>query len=183
MDDFERCYKYINFIGFDLHIDNFENRIKIQKLAYLFANLFDLDELLESYNYYIRGPYSPKLAKYYYDNRNKARSKKIEPDPEVKSELERINFLKDLSAEDLEVMASLLFLERKYNLDENKAEQKLKEQKPYLSIEEIWRGSQLLKRAMLKPQEAKRIMNKLKQENEKWDSASTQDSNSFEKHR
>jgi uncharacterized protein YwgA len=183
MDDFEKCDEYINFIGSDLHIDNFEKRIKVQKLAYLFANLFNLEKLLESFNYYIRGPYSPQWAKYYYDNKGAARTEKTELDAEVKGELERVGFVKDLSAEDLEIMASLLFIEKMYNLDEDRAEQKLKEQKPYLSMEKIWRGSQLLKRFMLKPMEAKKIIGKLKQETEKWDEASAQDFDSFDEHR
>jgi uncharacterized protein YwgA len=181
MNDFERCNEYINFIGSDLHIDNFEKRIKVQKLAYLFANLFNLEALLKSFNYYIRGPYSPQWAKYYYDNRV-ARTGKAELDSEIKKELERIRFVKDLSAEDLEIMASLLFIEKQDNLDEDRAEQKLKEQKPYLPIEKIWRGSQLLKRFMLKPTEAKKIMSELKQDTEKWDEASAKDFDSFDKH-
>ena len=54
-----------NKVGFTFNINNFDHRIKLQKYVFL-AKEFGWNHSYH-YNIYLRGPYSSKLAKDYYD--------------------------------------------------------------------------------------------------------------------
>lgn len=97
---------------------NFSNRMCIQKIVYL-MKFFDLD-LDYSYNWHIRGPYSPRLTKEIYE--------KEELKPEIRliyyKSKEKENKFKELiefignqryECGYLEIMASLLYQSERYD--------------------------------------------------------------------
>lgn len=179
MNEFETYNECLDFLEINLEINNFSSRIKIQKLAYLMNNLFKwkLDNL---FNYYVKGPYSHKLAIYYYSQECKSRHHTYSKlSDKTKAELKRISFIKDLTPLQLEAMASLLWLKNEKHMYENEAEKKLMELKPYLGIKRIWRGSQLLKKFLLTNKEAADLMLDFKEEFEDWDKASEEESDKF----
>jgi len=56
---------YLNYLGEDLKIDDFDDRIKIQKLV-MIGESAGINIGKYSFNLYHKGPYSPDLATTYY---------------------------------------------------------------------------------------------------------------------
>lgn len=110
------------------NMSGFENRLYYQKLIFLLNELSD--ELNYNYNWYIRGPYSPDLTKdlFYIDelwNHNRPFlymiNKKNSFNRTIDNAIDNLNFLKssfnnmfnrDWEATDLEILSSLLFIDR-----------------------------------------------------------------------
>ncbi len=160
---------YLNALGITIDSSSFESRVKAQKLAYILQHI--LGSRLYAFNFYIKGPYSPELAKDYFEKKEdfKNGNSSYKPSKEEYGELERIKpIIGRLSVEDLEIIASLLFLEKVAGLDENKAEAELKRIKPHLRIEEIWRGNNTLKELLLTEKAREALMKPLEAEMEGW---------------
>ena len=172
---------YLNLLEVKIDSDKFEYRIKAQKLAYIIQKLVG-KPLYGDFNFYIRGPYSRELAKEYFNYKDdfvKGRSD-LELTNEEKDEIKQaLPLLKELSQKELEIVASLLYLKEK-GFDENHAEIKLKELKPHLKPEEIWRGSNMIKKLFLTEKLRAIIMNSLEKETEEWDSISDESLRKFE---
>lgn len=107
MERKENLAKIVNSlkkVGFDFKVNYFNNRLKLQKYIFLLRR-YGID-LGYSYNYYIRGPYSPELADDYYNL------------PEVDGELELpedfLRLIKDKSERWLELASSLVMVFEKY---------------------------------------------------------------------
>jgi len=62
----EELIAYLNLLGIRINNDSFESRMKAQKLAYIIQSL--LGKHLYSFNFYVRGPYSPDLARDYFEH-------------------------------------------------------------------------------------------------------------------
>ncbi len=131
----EKLAVFLNKLGFLTETDNkkefnmsvFANRLFYQKLIYLIQK--KTNELDYYFNWYIRGPYSPDLAKDLYNinelwSKNRAFLKKlIERHIQNKSIDEVVNsinnfestfkekFRHEWNPEDLEILASLIFIE------------------------------------------------------------------------
>ncbi len=172
---------YLNLLDVKIDSDKFEYRIKAQKLAYIIQKLIG-KTLYADFNFYIRGPYSRELAKEYFDYkddfanvRNATQLSKEETD-ELK---QAIPILRELNQRELEIIASLLWLKDK-GLDENQAENKLHELKPHLKLEDIWTGSNTIKKLFLTEKLRVAIMNSLEKETEEWDSISNEGLRKFE---
>lgn len=106
----------------------FKNRLYYQKLIFFLNELSD--DLNYNYNWYIRGPYSPDLTKdlFYIDelwNHNRSFiymiNKKNIHDMNINSAIDNFNTLKssfkdvfnrDWNATDLEILSSLLFIDK-----------------------------------------------------------------------
>lgn len=172
---------YLNLLGVKIDSRNFEDRIKAQKLAYIMQKL--LGKQLYDFNFYVRGPYSHELAVEYFDYRNdfvngNSDYKVIKTDYE---ELERVkSLLNSLNQNDLEIVASLLYLRKEKSLDENKAELELESRKPHLKEEDIWRGTNIIKKLFLTDKLRVALMNSLQNELEEWDGLSNESLQRFE---
>ena len=79
--------------------------------------------------------------------------------------------LSNMSSDELEIVAGLLFLMQEKGLDENEAELKLRELKPQLKLEDIWRGTNTIKKLFLTSELRDKIMSELKDELDAWDTA------------
>jgi len=180
-NEFERILAYAELLGITVSAGSFSERIKLQKLGYLLGAI--VKKTYGDFHFYVRGPYSRSLASDYYSMSlvvKKPGTSEISSD-EKKELLRLAPLLSKLSTRELEIIASLLWLKNNEKLDENAAEIRLKEIKSYLDIKDIWRGSQILKAILLKPEEFKRIMESMKDELEMWDKASAKDLEEFTK--
>ena len=102
------------------------------------------------------------------------------PGREEREELKQaMPLLKDLNQRQLEIVASLLWLKER-GLDENQAENKLYELKPHLKMEEIWIGSNIIKKLFLTEKLRVAIMSSLEKEREDWDKVSNESLHKFE---
>ncbi|MEM0148912.1 MAG: hypothetical protein QW346_01460 [Candidatus Micrarchaeaceae archaeon] len=173
---------YLNVLGVRIDSNSFASRVKAQKLAYIIQEIID-KHLYTDFNFYIRGPYSRELAREYFDSRDdfvngNSDYKVVNEEYE---ELERVKpLLSSLNQNDLEIVASLLFLRKERGLDENQAETQLLERKPHLKIEDIWRGSTIIKKLFLTEKLRNAIMAQSKKEIEEWDSLSNESLKKFE---
>ncbi|MCL5101990.1 MAG: hypothetical protein M1544_01370 [Candidatus Marsarchaeota archaeon] len=171
----EEFIAYLNLLGIKIDSSNFEHRIKAQKLAYIIQKLVG-KELYPDFNFYIKGPYSPELAKEYFDRKEdfaNGSSKKKLSEGDINKLSHAIQLLKRLDPKELEVVASLLWLKEK-GFDETQSENKLHELKPYLKMEEIWKGSNTLKKLLLNEKLRASIMDSLKNETRDWDKLSNE---------
>ena len=173
---------YLNLLDVKIDSGSFASRIKAQKLAYIIQKLIN-ETLYEDFNFYIRGPYSHSLAQEYfvYHNEFAEGDSNYKPTKNESEEIERVKPLLDsLSQTDLEIVASLLFLKKDKGINENDAELKLKELKQHLKIEDIWRGSNTIKRLFLTEKLRVAIMNSLEKEMEEWNGLSNEGLRKFE---
>ncbi len=176
-NEFELYNASLDFLGIKFDKNTFQDRIKLQKIAYLLGKVFKW-KFINNFNFYIRGPYSTELTAYYYSKEHTLQTN-VSITDKMKNRLKSLYFLKDLSVEMLEIIASLDYLQQKNKeLDEEVIEEQLKNIKPYLDIKKIWRGTQLLKQFKLTKEDAVINMEDLKEELDGWDKASSED---FEK--
>ena len=95
---------------FDFNINNFDSRIRLQKYVYLlshFTNMFRY-----GYNSYLRGPYSPSLARDYYRLDEVNINDYIEVHPDF------LNLVEEKTTRWLELASTILMLKKRYNDDE-----------------------------------------------------------------
>jgi uncharacterized protein YwgA len=176
----EKFIAYLNLLDVKIDSDKFEYRIKAQKLAYIIQKLVG-KTMYSDFSFYIRGPYSRELAKEYFDYKEdfvKGRSDSELTNEEKERIKQAMPLLKELSQRELEIVASLLYLKEK-GFDENQAEIKLKELKPHLKPEEIWRGSNTIKKLFLTEKLRATIMSSFEKETEEWDSISNESLQKF----
>jgi len=169
----EKLIAYLNLLGIRISSDSFESRMKAQKLAYIIQNL--LGKRLYQFNFYVRGPYSPELARDYFEHASDFAGGKssYEPSSDEREKLEHAKtFLSNMGLSEFEIVAGLLFLMQEKGLNENDAELKLHELKPQLKLEDIWRGTNTIKKLFLTSELRDKIMNELKKELDAWDAAS-----------
>jgi len=112
--------KILNLLGIEsIDMDNFDNRLKYQKLIYLVQN--SGLSLGYGYNWYVRGPYSPPLTQdlFEIDKNNQIFESGKRLDLQNEQEIvKRIETIKDLlgknieNSEFLEVLASLIYLKK-----------------------------------------------------------------------
>ncbi len=108
MERREKLAKIVNSlrrkVDFDFKVNYFNNRLKLQKYVFLLRR-YGID-LGYSYNYYIRGPYSPELADDYYNLPN------IEEEIELPEDF--LKLIKNKSERWLELASSLVMVFEKY---------------------------------------------------------------------
>ena len=177
----KRLIAYLNVLGVKIDKNLFASRIKAQKMAYILQKLLDT-ALYADFNFYIKGPYSRKLALEYFANSDdfaigKSSYRLTKPEAEG---LEKVKpLLSGLSIIDLEIIASLLDLRMEMHLDEEEAEKTLHERKPYLRLGDIWRGTNTIKKLFLTDQLREKLMKSLKGEMKDWDELSNEGLNKF----
>lgn len=176
-----RLITYLNALGISIDKDIFESRIKAQKMAYILQTVLDT-KLYEDFNFYIRGPYSRKLAvDYFSDSKGfKEGKSNYQPTKPESEEIKRIRpMIMILTTTDLEIVASLLYLRKELLLDEESAERMLHERKPHLKLEDIWRGTNTIKKLFLTDLLKEKLMKSLKDEMKDWDELSNESLNKF----
>lgn len=130
--------------------DTFDNRIICQKKIYLLQSLGT--DLGYSYNWYVRGPYSPALANYVYTNIDLLENTSFDNykiSDNVEKNIEIVNGLQSEKLSELsmaswyELLASLLYIEK--NRDSWKIEdgygalaETLIKHKPQFNIEQCY---------------------------------------------
>lgn len=120
-----------------LQIDSVENRLIVQKAVYLAQTAVPLGY---SYGWYLKGPYSPRLTRDYYEY---AQSDHLTPDVELKDSVKNSlrpirNLIQNKPDEAslagwLELLASLHFLMKNWKYDKDAAAGKIMETKPHLN--------------------------------------------------
>ncbi len=132
------------FQGLGIHNESFEDRIISQKKIYLLQQIGT--DLGYNYNWYIRGPYSPSLTTYIYNNLDYLEEQKFEGyslSTDVVTRIGKINDLSTFTPKSLQVsswyelLASLSYLHaNKISWDIQTQDDlilKLREQKPKYS--------------------------------------------------
>ncbi len=172
---------YLNALEIKINSKTFESRLKAQKLSYILQEILNT-QLCGDFNFYVKGPYSPALA-YEYFNSSKDFEEGLTNYPVKEKEIYELNRVKQLietlNPQQLEIIASLLYL-KKEGLSEEKAEEKLHKLKPHLKEEDIWIGTQNLKKLLLTEEEKTKIMKSLKKEIEEWDEISNESLKRFD---
>ena len=111
----------IVFTRLNLSIDTFENRLIAQKKIYLLQGLGT--DLGYSYNWYIRGPYSPALSKYIcsnYEMLSDADYSKFSLVGNTETNIKTVNIIKNFNMYGMgtgdwyELLASILYLYHNY---------------------------------------------------------------------
>jgi len=167
---------YLNLLGIRIDSRSFADRMKAQKLAYILQKLTG-KQLYSDFNFYVRGPYSHELAVEYFNSSNDfvSGNSDYRVNKEDYEEIERAKpLLNGFNQMDLEIIASLLYLRRENGFDENSAEIELKCRKPHLKQEDIWKGSNLIKKLFLTDKIRIAIMNSLQKDMEAWDEVSNE---------
>jgi uncharacterized protein YwgA len=173
----EKIATWLKLLDVEVNVDKFESRIKIQKLTYLFGKLFGND-LYNDFRFHTRGPYSKSLEVEYYTYKTAfGKIHSIEMSKKESEEIERLKLLNmnTVSSEILEIMASLFWLEENEHFDEERAIEELIKRKPYLKLQEVIRGLNVLKSFMLSQDERKKLMKIAKSEIEPFEKASMSD--------
>ena len=136
---------YLEALGIELTMETFDDRKRMQKLSYLFP-LFGLDIGLEveSYSWYLHGPYSPGLTRALFEiveNPSKVTSRPLTSEERSKIRKMRTFLGSDIySIDSLELLVSLHFLlyhANRLGATEEDAISLLEEKKPYFKDSEI----------------------------------------------
>ncbi len=174
MEKIDRLIAFLKELGFKPNIKNsFEDRLKIQKISCL----LDLIEEGKGYScgLYIRGPYSPTLAKDLYGNEHKIKTWKTscELTKKEKEDASRIKeATNDLDVKMLEIASTYLFLVKRQNKNNKQAIIELKKLKPFYSDSQIAVG--VSKSKLLFPPSEKEIK-EMKEEFKAWEEAALED--------
>ena len=176
-ENIERVATWLKELGVNVTIGTFESRVKIQKFAYLFQELFG-EKLYKDTKFHTKGPYSKTLEIDYYSHPDVFSSDvKIALNQDESREIIRLKSegFDSVSALDLEIMASLEFLKVHENYDDHDAITKLQERKPYLKLQDIISGQNKLKDFMLTESKRKELLKILEKEMLPFEDASMTD--------
>ncbi|MBU2099885.1 hypothetical protein KKG83_07335 [Candidatus Micrarchaeota archaeon] len=171
-------------IGLKPNVDDFQNRLVIQKAIYL-LKLKGIDPGF-AYNLYVRGPYSPDLTKEVYGH--KSTVEKLETSSRLdNSESKKVEEFKDIFSElkpsILEVAATYSYFAFEQKQDPITALQNVKRMKTFYSEAQIAVGVSKAKEFLFRPSEKQ--LADMKEEARAWQDASLKSmrANSHEKKR
>lgn len=171
-----KLISYLSALGMNVKISNYDDRIKVQKVAFLVGTLIN-EPLVEDFSFYIKGPYSHNLTTCYFEHYKDFNNKSnYELDEKEKIAIDKISKVlgNSLDARTLEIVASLLFLVKNSSLNYEDAELRLQKLKPHLPLEAIWQGSNLLKILLLTENDRKTQMDAINKEMGPLDSVSNE---------
>ncbi len=139
---FIRFLENHNVFNFD--VNDFDSRLRLQKYVFL-ARFYGLD-MKYSFSLYIHGPYSPDLARDYYNLDNVS----LEPLPESFRGIEFLELVKDKDEKWLEVAATIMSVyEYNKHISREKLIEIVKEIKPSFTKETIEKIIEDLEKARL----------------------------------
>ncbi|OIO21455.1 hypothetical protein COV61_05215 [Candidatus Micrarchaeota archaeon CG11_big_fil_rev_8_21_14_0_20_47_5] len=189
MRDINKAIACFRELGFKPNVDNFENRLKMQKIICL-LELMGIDCGFK-FSLYVRGAYSRELTELLYSKKQIVEGLKTESacakrtSVEVrtstnqlsKEEISKIEEFRgamhDMKASLLEIAATYAFIASTLGLDNKEATIKLKEMKPFYSEGEIAVGISRAKLLLFKPTE--KDLDSLKEEMKPWEAAADED--------
>ncbi len=135
-DRFQALGAILNELNVPLQIDTVEDRLKVQKAIYLAQTKVPLGY---SYGWYLKGPYSTRLTKDYYEYAGQAQTPpSVQLKDSVKSALKSIKDLIAAKPQDasqaqwLELLASVHYLQAHWSLSGAGVNEKIAETKPHL---------------------------------------------------
>lgn len=164
------CFKEA---GFDFDITHFDNRLIAQKLVFLLQKLGVKMGYEDSYNFYLRGTYSPTLTKDLFGSpEHPGLPAPGNLSPEEKANVAKLVGSIELRPHLLEVMAAYLYL-RDHGQSEVQARRTIKTTKPFLSERDIAIG--ISKCKGLYPETTPEDLDDLEAEMAPWDAASAED--------
>lgn len=110
--------RILKLLGFNqIDMDNFDNRLKYQKIVYLTQN-YGLS-LGYGYSWYVKGPYSPELTKSLFNITSETLSEsdnfRFQDDATIVRKINEIKVLLNEKVQDpffLEVLASIVFIRK-----------------------------------------------------------------------
>ncbi len=127
-------YRYI--FDHDIDISSFEKRMQLQKLMYILQS--EGIEFPYQFTWYLRGPYSARLADdgYQFAKYGPANVLPYQPTTQEKAILDRVSRKAHLLQDPInaELVASYLYLQKKY---EDTASEELRTRKPRFSLDRI----------------------------------------------
>lgn len=173
---------WITELGISIDVNEFSSRIKIQKLTFLLSTLFN-EKMYKDFTFFTRGPYSKNLESDYYSNKEifNEQHRPAKVSEKEREELERLKSsgVKEISAEQFEIMASLLYLKEIEKLDEQAAIEELMKRKSYLKLQDVVSGLNKLKQFMLTEKDRKELLKMLEKEMKPFEDASLADARDF----
>lgn len=158
--------------GFAFDITHFEDRLVAQKLVYLLEELGVKLGYQGSYNFYLRGTYSPTLTMELFHPNDSPPTVAATLTPDESKKAVRLAEATALRPHVLEVMAAYRFL-RKAGRDQDETVRLLKTHKPFISPRDVAIG--ISKCKTLWPEITTEDMESLQEEMKPWDRASAQD--------
>jgi uncharacterized protein YwgA len=171
LDKVVACFKAL---GFNPKIDNFEDRLVIQKSVYL-LQMKGVKTGFE-YSLYVRGPYSRELTDQIYGNKKKVENLETLAsltNAESKDLGEFKKLFGELKPSTLEVAATYSFFAFGEKQDPLTAQKNVKKMKPFYSEAQIAVGVSKAKEFLFVPTEKE--LAEMKEEFRPWQEASTHD--------
>lgn len=169
MKDFSKVVACFKALGFRPKIDEFEHRLIIQKAVYL-LQLKGVKTGFD-YNLYARGPYSPDLAREFFEQRKQF--ERLETSAKLSSSerqiVQELKELFELKPSMLEVAATYAFFAFQEGQDPLTALKNVKKLKPFYSEAQIAVAISHAKQFLFKPSE--KDLGQLKQELALWQAA------------
>ncbi|MFH1247001.1 MAG: hypothetical protein V1644_01345 [Candidatus Micrarchaeota archaeon] len=137
MSDVDKVIACFKEVGFKPVVKKFEHRIIMQKLAYLLQ--LKGVELGFDFSPYVRGPYSPQLAKQIFDNQEKFEKLQTSAKllPKEEEVVQQFSEVFELKASMLEIAATYLYFSFERKENEIDAVRHLKQLKPFFSEAQV----------------------------------------------
>ncbi len=171
MGEIKKAIASFKALGFTPSLNNFENRLKMQKIICL-LEIMGMD-IGYNFGIYVRGAYSPDLTEDLYQSLPISDSLNLEgvlsaSDEKILSEF-KLSGILDMKSSILEIAATYADLVKIEGLRPNDALFKLKTLKPFFSEMDFVIGVNIAKELIFKPTEQE--LHELKSEFKSWESA------------
>lgn len=173
MEPYQKIIATFKELGFQPKVNNFEDRLIVQKLVYL----LQLKGLNTQFNYglHIRGPYSKALANELFNHKKEFEELKTEVqlDPKEAKAAHELKELFGLTPSLLEVGATYAYFSQEQKLNPIEATKRTKEVKKSVSETKIAVGISKVKEFLFQP--TSQDIDSLRKELEPWQNASAAD--------
>ena len=176
MGELKKVLAYLIELKFTPIVDNFEDKLIIQKMVCLLKLMGTDTDLGYPFSLYVRGPYSPELTADLYNNKDMVNNLKTDYviSEKEKQQLHVLYEISDnLDSTLLEIMATYAFFVMDLHNNEKEALINLKKLKPFYSESRIAVGVSRAKQLLFKPTEKE--IEKMKSEFNDWQDAGITD--------
>lgn len=174
MGDLNKVLACLKELGFKPNVDDFQDKLVIQKMVCLFKLLGN--DFGYSFSLYVRGPYSPSLTRDLYAHKDAVHnlsSDHVLTEDELRQLRALFEASDSLNPKLLEIMSTYVFLVKVRGEDERQAIVDLKKLKSFYSESGIAAGVSRAKQLFFKPSEQE--LKEMKSEFEEWQAASLAD--------
>ena len=173
MGDIGKAIAFFKALGFErLSLDSFSDKVIAQKAVYLLQ--LKGVKLGFNYNLYLRGPYSPELAREMYAHRSEVEKLETTAALSAKENAEAREFNETfgLKPSILEAAATYSYF-REGGQSALEALKSTKKQKPFLSETQVALGTNAAKEYLFPP--SKKVLEEMKREFAPWERAAVED--------